>query len=91
MDSFNELLNYFGFSVEQFVGISIAVWLIIEWIKTRWSDFFTGGWKTQIMAGVVSLGINIKVFYPDWFTAVVCAFFCFIVPSEAHKVLKIRK
>jgi len=84
-------LDFFGISLEMFAILSAVLFFLIEGIKRKLPNVFTGSenkWRTDILLGVLSVLLALKVFYPDPATIVACAIGLFIGGSGIHAFKK---
>lgn len=61
----DQILALFGLSVEQLAVVSGVTLAIVEWLKSRFPEVFTG-WVTTLSAFGVSALVSLKLVYPDW-------------------------
>jgi hypothetical protein len=90
MDQLSDLFKLFGFKLETFVFVSGSVYLVIEWIKQKFPKFFIGGWKTELLALILSFVLACKACHPNWEAIAVLSVLCWIVPAGFHNSRKMR-
>ena len=84
----SELLSLIGIDVTSLITISGMVYLIMELAKGKIPKGLLFGWRTDVMAFGIAFGLSYKILYPDWSTALMTAFACWLLPAGFHKVRK---
>ncbi len=80
-----EVLKLFGLDIETLLMISGVVFVVIEALKKKFAAMFMGGWKTDLVALILSAGMAYKIYAPDWETVAIGAVICWLAPSALHK------
>ena len=81
----NQLLSLFGVNVEHFALVTGMVYLVVEFVKGKWSQVFLGGWRTDLVGLVVSFLLACKLYYPNWEAVIALGLICWILPAGFHK------
>ena len=84
------LFELFGVSIETFIFVSGIVYLMVEWIKQKFPEIFVGGWKTEVLALLLSFGLALKICYPQWESIVALGVLCWIIPEGFHRARRAK-
>lgn len=87
-DPTGDLLQLFAIDPVTFSWMSVMVLFLTALIKRKLPDSWLGGWKTDVIAVVIALGLSIKIYAPEWVTVIVNTLACWLAPAGAYAAFK---
>ena len=84
MEPIQMFVDYWGITSEHLVMIGGVTYLLTEALKKRLPDVFKGGAKTMAVSAMITFGLSLKAFYPNWESVAVCAIVCWLIPEGIH-------
>jgi len=83
-----QLFDFFGVPAETVLIISGLVWVVVELIKGKFPSGAIYGWRTDVIAIIVAIGLSLKALWPNWPMAMVCGVLCWLIPAGVHQRTK---
>lgn len=74
-------LSFFGLDIETLAMMAGFVYVIVEALKKKFAAVFMGGWKTDLVALLISAGLAYKVYYPDLWAFIPAVVICWLGPA----------
>ena len=87
MEDVSPFLKLFGITAGDFATLSMLVLLITELLKGKLGKLIEG-WRTDVVALIVSFLLAAKMFYPQLDIMLAAGFLCWLAPAGVHKLLK---
>lgn len=81
-------IEMFGVSIENFAFATGFVYLVVELIKRKFKTVFIGGWKTQLLALVLSFLIAFKMYGQLWEPTIALTLAAWLLPAGIHAARK---
>ena len=84
----SKLVEMFGVSFEHLGYVAGLVYVLMELVKKKFPSVFLGGWKTEVLALLLSGGIAYRLYAPAWESVIALTIIAWLAPMGVHAARK---
>ena len=84
----SKLVEMFGVTFEDVGYVAGLVYVLMELVKKKFPSLFVGGWKTEVLALLLSGGIAYWLYAPVWESVIALTVIAWILPMGVHATRK---